>query len=182
MVIKVLFFDTSALIKLFVQEEGTEKVKWLTSNETRIVHSLHFVINEQVCAEFDKKLLHFVKLGKVTAEKAETIHRQFSRYYKGHIFKMIGQNIVSNTKPETDVDTVLEQLGLKRGADDWDGLIYQSIVNALAALGGQSHPILVCCDKRFGNKVKAFGYRVLNPEKQTTDEMLGIINRGAEGV
>lgn len=31
MVIKVLFFDTSALLKMFVEEDGTPNVKWGSS-------------------------------------------------------------------------------------------------------------------------------------------------------
>ena len=175
MVIKVLFFDTSALLKKFVDEEGTQNVKWLTSAETKVSNSLHFVINDQVCAEFENKVREFTKAGKLTTAKADKILDSFSRHYKDHYFKIIGQSVISNTKAETDIQAVNEHLNLKSGKNDWDGLIYQSIVNALAFLGGQSHPILVTCDRPFGKKVGASGYRVLNPMQQTVDEMLGII-------
>jgi predicted nucleic acid-binding protein len=174
-VIKVLFFDTSALLKKFVSEDGTHNVKWLTSAETKVCHSLHFVINQQVCTEFENKLRHFAKNGKLTTAKADKILDRFNRHHKDRDFKIIGQSIISNTKSETDLHTVNERLNLKPGKNDWDGLIFQSIVNALAFLGGQSHPILVTCDGPFGKKVGACGYRVVNPMQQTVDEMLGII-------
>jgi len=52
---------------------------------------------------------------------------------------------------------------------------YQSMVNALAYLGGESHPILVTCDTKFGNTVKANGFRIINPLKQSIEEISDII-------
>lgn len=175
MVIKVLFFDTSALLKRFVEEEGTSNVKWLTSPDTKVSKSLHFVVNEQVCAEFEQKLKHFAHSGKISAEKAERISRTFDSHYKHNYFRVIGQKIISNTKQETNIDAISQDLNLKAGKNDWDGLIYQSIVNALAFLGGESHPILVTCDDSFGRKVKSKGYRVINPAKQSLDEIRAAI-------
>ena len=175
MVIKVLFFDTSALLKMFVEEEGTPNVKWLTSSDTKVSKSLHFVVNEQVCSEFKRKLEHFANTGKVTAESAERISRAFTNHYKDKYFRVIGQEIISNTKRETSIDVISQDLNLKAGENDWDGLIYQSIVNALAFLGGESHPILVTCDASFGRRVMSKGYRVINPAKQSLDEIRAVI-------
>ncbi len=175
MVIKVLFFDTSALLKMFVEEEGTPNVKWLTSSNTKVSKSLHFVVNEQVYTEFDRKLKHFTHSGKISAEKADRISRMFASHYKNKYFRVIGQEIISNTKQEKNIDTISQEMNLKAGKNDWDGLIYQSIVNALAFLGGESHPILVTCDGSFERKVKSKGYRVINPAKQSLDEIRAII-------
>lgn len=175
MVVKVLFFDTSALIKIFVDEAGTPQAKWLTSPETKVKNSLHFVINKQVCTEFDQKLKDFACSGILSADKADRIRSSFARYYKGKYFRVIGQEIISNTKQETSIDAIAIDLNLRASGNDWDGLIYQSIVNALAFLGDDSHPILVTCDVNFGKKVKSRGYRVINPEKQTLDEIRAIL-------
>jgi len=174
-VIKVLFFDTSALLKMFVEEEGTLNVKWLTSSDTKVSMSLHFVVNEQVCSEFVRKLEHFANTGKISAERADRISRDFTNHYKDKYFRVIGQEIISNTKQETSIDAIFQDLNLKAGKNDWDGLIYQSIVNALAFLGGESHPILVTCDGSFGRKVMSKGYRVINPAKQSLDEIRAVI-------
>lgn len=175
MVIKVLFFDTSALLKMFVEEQGTPNVKWLTSSDTKVSNSLHFVVNEQVCTEFEQKLNHFAQNGKISAEKAERISHKFASHYKDKYFRVIGQEIISNTKPEMSIVAISQELNLKAGKNDWDGLIYQSIVNALAFLGGESHPILVTCDGPFARKVKSKGYRVINPAKQSLDEIRAVI-------
>lgn len=176
MVIKVLFFDTSALIKMFVDEPGTSNIKWLTSPETRLVNSLHFVVNEQVCNEFQSTIKKFSSKWKISEKKADSIIRKFNKHYKEKYFRVIGQRIISNTKKETGIDEVNRDLNLTPGKNDWDGVIYQSIINALASLGGESHPILVSCDNTFGKKVKDKGYRVINPEKQSVDELRKIIN------
>lgn len=171
MVIKVLFFDTSALLKMFVDEPGTRNVKWLTSADTKVLNSLHFVVNEQVCTEFDSKIRQFSNIGKISQKKADDIIGKFTRHYKGKYFRIIGQEIISNTKQATSIDDVLRDLKLTKGKDDWDGIIYQSIINALAYLGGESHPILVTCDGTFGKKVMSKGYRVINPMEQNLDEI-----------
>jgi len=59
------------------------------------------------------------------------------------------------------------------GKNDWDGLHYQSIVNALSFFG--SEPILVTADKRFGNKVESKGYRVIIPLKNTINQIESIL-------
>jgi len=170
-VIKVLFFDTSALLKRFVEEDGTPNVKWLTSSETKVSNGLHFVVNEQVCFEFERKLEHFANTGKISPKSASQINRTFLNHYKEKHFRVIGQKIVSNTKPETSIDAIYRDLNLKAGKNDWDGFIFQSIVNALAFLGGESHPILVTCDESFGKLVASKGYRVINPAKLSLDQM-----------
>jgi len=171
MATKVLFFDTSALIKMFVNEPGSSNVKWLTSPDTRVVNSLHFVLNEQVCIEFNQKIKHFLEAGRISLPKHDDILRKFNNHYKEKYFRIVGQKIISNTKQETNLEDVIKELNLTPGENDWDGMIYQSIINALAYLGGESHPILVSCDNRFGKKVKNQGYRVINPEKLSPDEL-----------
>ena len=175
MAIKVLFFDTSALLKMFVDEPGSRIVKWLTSSNTKVYNSLHFVINEQICTEFDSKIRHFSNIGKISTKKADDINNKFNRHYKDKYFRVIGQEIISNTKQETSIDDVLRDLNLKKGKNDWDGIIYQSIINALAYLGGESHPILVTCDGNFGKKVISKCYRVINPMKQDLEDIRKIL-------
>ena len=175
MTVKVLFFDTSALLKLFVTEEGTSKVQWLVSSRTRMLYSLSFVVNEQVCSEFESKIKSFAETGKLTIKDADRNAHKFFKHYKNKVFRLIGQGIVSNTKQEVTIDAVCKTLDLKVGKNDWDGLIYQSIVNRLAFLGGESHPILVTCDRPLERKVKAQGYRVINPARQNVDEIRALI-------
>lgn len=171
MAIKILFFDTSALLKMFVREDGSNVVKWLTQADTRADKSLHFVINEQVGEEFVRKIECFSRVGRISRQRGEEVIRQFEQHCKGKYFRVIGQSIVSNLKPEVSIDEVFRDLKLTPGVDDWDGLIYQSIVNALAFLGGESHPFLVSCDRVFSNKVRGKGYRVIDPMRQSKKEI-----------
>lgn len=181
MTTKVLFFDTSVLIKMFVDEKGTRTVKWLTSPSFKVSNSLHFNINQQVCDEFERKINFFSSQNIISAKKAHYVVRSFNKNYKNKFFRVIGQNIISNSKKETSLDEVLKTLGLEKGKNDWDGLLYQSIINALAYLGGESHPILVTCDKKFGNLVNIRGYRVINPLKQKIEEIESLLNQPFQG-
>jgi len=175
MVIKVLFFDTDALLKKFINEEGSDVVKWITSPRTKVGHALHFVINNQVCDEFERKIRNFSKSGKISEESANRILRQFSRNRKDSNFRVISQELISNIRNELTLDEIIKEFELTKGKNDWDALHYQSIVNSLAYLGGESHPILVTCDKKFGNKVNKKGYRVINPMKQSLGDIQSML-------
>ena len=175
MVTKVLFFDTSALLKLFINEDGTQKIKWLCAAETKVLHNLHFVINEQVIKEFVNKVDSFIDKNQISYPKGELIKSQFLQFHNGKVFRVIGQGIVSNTKIETTFAEIIHELSLTENKDDWDGYHYQSIANALAYLGGESNPILVTADKMFANKVAQKGYKVINPLKQSKSEIENII-------
>lgn len=175
MTIKVLFFDTCALLKMFVNEDGTQNVKWLTDPRRKVSWSLHFVINEQVCSEFEDKIKTFANKGKISRERADNILYMFATHYKGVLFQVVGTNIISNSQQEKNIDDLIHQLNLNKGKNDWDAIIYKSIVNALAYLGGDSHPILVTCDMNFGKKVAKQGYRVINPEKQNLNDIANTV-------
>ena len=175
MIMKVLFFDTSALLKLFFTEPGTETIKWLCNANTKVLYGLHFVINVQVTNEFSDKVDTFVKYGKLSPEGGVQVKAKFDTYYKGKMFRVIGQQLISNTKLETTREKVEQDLSLTRGKNDWDGLHYQSMVNALAWLGGKSHPILVTADRKFANKVEHQGYRVINVLKTSQRDIEKII-------
>ena len=149
-------------------------MKWLERN--KIVESLHFVINEQVCFEFDKKIRQF------SEQNAEVILDKFDRHYKNKIFRVIGQEIISSdsSKVGKSIKEINNELNLREGKDDWDGRIYRSIINHLALLVGDSHPILVTSDGGFADKVKEKGYRVIDPEKHSIEDIKLIINSDIE--
>lgn len=162
---------------MFVQEQGSDKVRWLTSHDTKVTMGLHFVVNEQVCIEFDRKLRDFSSNGKIPAVEADRIGRVFNRDHRNKCFQVVGQKIISNTKQEKTLNTICQDLNLRVGQNDWDGRICQSIVNALAFLGGASHPILVTCDGAFGRKAMSKGYRVIDPARQSLDEIRAVISQ-----
>ena len=175
MIIRILFFDTSALLKMFVKEDGSENVKWLTSPDTKICNSLQFFVNDQVCLEFEKKICQFEKSGKLSKKKANQILDAFTNDYKNIYFKVLGKkSLLSPKKQETSINVICKELNLKAGKNDWDGLLYQSIIDALAFFTVESHPILVTCDGSFAKKVKSKGYRIINPMKQNCEEMKAV--------
>jgi hypothetical protein len=175
MTTKVLFFDTSVLLKLFIDEDGSEIIRWLCSRETKATKRLHFVINNQVVKEFLAKIECFIKSGVVSSVEGELIKSKFGKYYHGKMFRVVGQSNISNNKVDTSLQDILKDLELTHGKNDWDGYHYESIVNALSHLAGESKPILVTADKKFGKKVKKQDYSVINPNINTEHEIEEII-------
>ena len=165
MPVKILFFDTSALLKVFIDEPGSEVVKWLVSPRTRCLFSLVLYVNEQVCSEFDDRILEFTIRGRLSIDRAAKIRHKFNAHYKSKVFKLAGQDPISNSFNKVDIDQVNSDLSLVKDKNDWDGLHYQSLVNALGFLVGESHPFLVSSDVKFVNKVSRRGFRVINPQK-----------------
>lgn len=175
MIIRMLFFDTCALLKMFVREDGSDIVRWITSPDTKIVNSLQFFVNDKVCSEFEKKIREFEKNDKISKKRADQILDSFTNDYKKIYFKVLGENsLLAPQKPKTSLDEICIDLKLKSGKNDWDGLHYKSIIDALAFFDGESHPILVTCDRAFSYKVKKKGYRIINPIKQSRDEIQAI--------
>ena len=95
MVIKVLFFDTNALLKLFLSEPGSETVRWLTSAPVKISNGLRFHINETVVYEFYRKLSEYEGAGDLSAERADQARDKFERHYRDRWFRVVGHNPIS---------------------------------------------------------------------------------------
>jgi hypothetical protein len=132
-------------------------------------------VNDQVCLEFEKKIRQFEKDGKISKKKADQILDAFTNHYKKIYFKVLDKkSLLSPKKQETSIDVICKDLKLKAGKNDWDGLHYQSIIDALAFFGAESHPILVTCDGSFARKVKSKGYRIIDPIKQSRDEIKAV--------
>lgn len=175
MIIRILFFDTSALLKMFVKEDGSENVKWLTSPDTKVCNSLQFFVNDQVCLEFENKIRQLEKNGKISKKNADQILDAFTNHYKNIYFKVLDKkSLLFPKKQETSIDAICKELNLKAGKNDWDGLLYQSIIDSLAFFDAESHPILVTCDGSFARKIKSKGYRVINPIKQSRDKIQAV--------
>ena len=176
MIIRILFFDTDALLKMFVKEDGSENVKWLTSSDTKVCNSLQFFVNDQVCLEFENKIRQFEQNGKISKKNAVQILDSFTNHYKNIYFIVLGnKSLLSPKKQATSIDVICKDLNLKAGKNDWDGLHFQSIIDALAFFDAESHPILVTCDESFAMKVKSKGYRIINPRKQSREEIQAVL-------
>ena len=175
MTTRVLFLDTNVLIKLYKEESGSDIVKWLLSPSMKIKRRLYFVINNRVCEELEKKILMFGKRGILSERHSNMTIRQFNRFYKNNYFRVIGKDVISNARVAKSMADVISELNLKPGKSDWDGEHYQSLVNALAHLGGKSKPILVSSDQRFYKKVERRGFVVIDPIKHSKSVIEGML-------
>jgi len=144
--------------------------------DTKILNGLRFYINDQVCYEFKKKIHQFEKNGKISTKRAEQILDAFNNTYQTSYFSVLGEkSLLSPKKKTTNIKNICKKLKLKEDKNDWDGYLYQSIIDALAYFDGESHPVLVTCDSSFAKKVKMQGYRIINPLKQNQKEIEKIL-------
>jgi hypothetical protein len=166
MVIKILFFDTSALIKKYKKEKGFQTIDWLTRIDTKICCRLHFVVNQQVVKEMQAGL-------------SATEWDRFSRDELHKNFRVVGQQLIasiSSEKMELTLDEAINELGLNRGKNDLDAHHYQSMINALAPYhGGESQAIFVSSDKKFLNKMCKKGYTTINPETDSESDIRALL-------
>jgi predicted nucleic acid-binding protein len=174
--IKVLFFDTNALIKLFLPDEpGASTVKWLIDARVKIPNSLVFCISKSVVFEFKKKISEFESNGKIDQNKAQQIRDKFDRDYLDRWFRIVEPKRSATRPRSLTLTEVFRQTRSRMYSDNRDVSILYAIENALGGLGGLSHPILITSDTRFAKRAKKLGYRTINPAKRTSVEILKII-------
>jgi hypothetical protein len=121
------------------------------------------------------KINQFERSGEISKQKADQIRDDFNDYYKDKYFRILKKSLLAPQIQETSIEMICNELNLKPGKNDWDGLHYQSIIDSLAYFTAESHPILVTCDKDFAKMVRGKGYRVINPQKQSQKEIEAVL-------
>jgi len=171
---KLLFLDTNALVKRFVDEPGHDVIMWLFSNNAVLEFSVHLMTSTNVRDEFGRTIAKMVAGRQISEGEARGVMAR-SRGYIG--LENSGLRIV-DTGPlpgfQRGDDTSLEELIKKHDlheCDRTDCAIMTSIVNYLRCFGGGSLPHVVTSDKDFSKVVKREGFGKINPEKITIDEL-----------
>lgn len=171
--IRFLLFDTCAVLKIFFKEKGSDVVQWLLSEEAFRDFSVHCVTSKHVQDEVGRVLRKQVDMGVLIDRDAQTIIDRAVGYFSGSG----GMGIVDlDSIPEftTGYDTSAEELIRKhrlKHCDRTDCAILSSIVNYLQCLKGGSLPHVVTADKRFSKVIIREGYRVINPNKMSIQDV-----------
>lgn len=94
-VIKILYFDTSAIIKYFVREKGSDLIKWIVNN--RVLYSLSLETSQIGLYEFKKSLKKKAKRGDISNDQMKKIISKSKDYFfqKSFISKIISRFLVS---------------------------------------------------------------------------------------
>lgn len=177
MVIKILYFDTSAIIKYFVREKkGSDLIKWIVNNHVQ--YSLSFDTSQTAIYEFKKVLKEKAKKGEINNDQMKKIISKSKDYFSG-IFH------IEDFKPapgfrhgkDTNYLELCKKHGLKIEKMSRDARHLSYVINYLRCFVGTSRPRVITADVNFGKIIKAEGYDVINPEKVSKDDFLAIISK-----
>ena len=144
------FFDTSALIKFYHQEVGTDRVEAIFQHPESVL-----IIAELATVELYAALARKVRMGEISAEAQQEAYRNFEDdcLHRFVIQPLTGSVIqkakalvrqYGNTKALRSLDSL--QLGaclIARTSEDW---------------------VFVCADTRLLDVAKAEGLQIVNPE------------------
>jgi hypothetical protein len=177
--IKILYFDTSAIVKYFCKERGSEVITWIVEN--RAAYSLSLNTSQIALHELKHKVLP----KKVTCGGLSREHlRRISTKLKGHppIFRII------DLKPppgfRSGKDTAYHELCMRHGLsarkNSSDMRHLACVINYLRCFDGPSRPRVLSSDHDFNRTIEAEGFDVINPEKITKDEFLNRVLKNEE--
>lgn len=173
--IKLLYFDTNSIVKYFVNEKGSDLVKWIVDN--RVLHHTHILTSQIANYEF--------KIAIKKKEENETISNEelkkilsISKPYFSTVFRSIDSHRIPKFKTGKDTNYVeiCAKHGRKIEKDSRDGRHLSCVINFLRCYSEGSKPRIVTSDKNFIKIIKLEGYEVINPEQTTKELFLSIIS------
>ncbi len=169
---KVMYLDTSVIVKYFCLEDQRDIVRWLLDPETSLLHSLYFATSHLAKTEFKKALLNKVKSKRLTDSEANGIRLRAKPYFDNyfHAAPIDGSSELGLDRDEL-VAEIVEKTKLTKKKDSQDVLHIATIVNNLRFFDGESRPHLVTADDRFAKAIIKMGYPSINILEYTLEKL-----------
>jgi len=107
----ILFFDTSALVKLFSNEEGSEKVKTLItdySNDVYVSELALIELNSAVCRKFRNK--------EIPKNKLKEVQKAIEKQLELFTIVPLGPNVVE------EAISLIKEFGIEHGLRTLDAM------------------------------------------------------------
>jgi predicted nucleic acid-binding protein len=148
--VRILFFDTSALVKRYHQEKGTNVVDVAFEQEgARIISGVSII---EFFSAFAKK----VRIGEITKEDFQVTIKEFAEDILSGIIQLeqFGEN------EKKTAATLIEKYGLSENLRTLDSM--QMAV--IEKLGSDRVDCVYCADLPLISILKQEGFMVLNPE------------------
>ena len=144
------YCDTSALVKLYHQEVGTELMEDLFRQEENVL-----VISELAIVEFYSTLARKVRVGEITPEAQEEARRNFEADCRQRfVVDPLGSSVIQKAKE------LLQKHGNTKALRTLDALHLGACLSALP----HEIPVFVSADTRQLDIGTLEGLQVLNPE------------------
>jgi len=154
-----LFIDTSALVKLYVREDGTDAMLRLASREEG--HAMVLLALAKV--EFTAAVRRRARNGDLSEEEADGLESRLERHIKSRFI----------IQPVTDLliekATLAARLHPLRAYDALQ--MAGCLVTKEVMEDANSRTILVCADLQLRNAARAEGLRVLDPSGSPSSEV-----------
>lgn len=142
--------DTSALVKLYHQEAGTERMEELCAQQDNIL-----IISELAIVEFYATLARKVRIGEITPESQEEAGRNFvDDCHQRCVVAPLGSSVIQKAKE------LLQKYGTTQALRTLDALHLGAYLSALT----RGALVFVSADARRLDVGTLEGLQVLNPE------------------
>ena len=144
------FLDSSALIKLYHQEVGTERLEEMFATDASLV------ISELAVVELHSALARKVRTGEIPVDSCEQVARNFDQDCADRFdIEPLTSAVVQQAKE------LLNKHGRQRALRSLDALQLASF----AIVRASEEAIFVCADGHLCEIVRLEGFSVLNPEE-----------------
>ena len=150
----IFYQDTSALVKRYKTEEGSETVDYLYDNLPR-GHSL--AISFLTVLEFVSAIRRLMKEGSISDEEFRDVLSTFSHEVESLLIRSIDDKIVAEAL------TFVTKHGLKSA----DSIHLATVMELRGIMEGVGESVIfVCDDEELANAGRAEGLEVINPRKE----------------
>ncbi len=153
--IKTLFFDTSALVKVYrTSEKGHEKARELLTSNKYVCYTSTVAIGE----------VFNVLKNRLEGKELEGAIFVFESHLKTKLIHLIERGLNSEVIDKTigDVRSIRDRYRI----EPTDALHFIMMKHSLGQLADESRPKIVASDKNFIKAIKEEGYEIINPEDE----------------
>lgn len=166
MIMKILVLDTCAILKFFVPEPGSNTVKWMVRNRTRL--GLNLSVSTIARLEFESVLWKKTAHDQLTISQTRGILQRARGYFRDILHVRDADPIPAfRAGRPMEYKEIVKKYGLTIGRDDRDVWHLMCAHNYLRCFGGKSLPHIVTSDPNLKKMAEAEGYGVVDPKEVT---------------
>ena len=145
-----LFFDTSAFIKLFIEEQGSSAVRMLVNDYKNELFALHLIRLESLSAVNRR-----ARIGEISYEMMQKFSKSMDEVlFYWHIEPLT--EVVLN-----EAESLITRYGFENGLRSLDALHLSAFT-----MNAEEDWRFVCADERLCVIAKSLGYEIINPSKE----------------
>jgi hypothetical protein len=172
MIMKILILDTCAIVKFFIDELGSETVRYIANNSTKLGLNLSVSIFARL--EFEKLLWKKAAYNYLSASKVKSLIERADGYFSD-VFRIRDTYPIPEFKVGQPMEyhKIIKKHDLSIGRNDRDVWHLMCAHNYLGCFGlaGESLPHIVTSDKDFQKIIEAEGYEIIDPEKVSPQDL-----------